>query len=230
MRFRKQPCLDGLDGERGFHPLDRHLEQTPMATRSNSLDGDLLERAANLQQRRKPITKWRSAFRGLMSIAALLMPLMAAANSYLQSKATDGKVVATAHVDFKIVIPTAVYLHLGSGNDRDGSPVPVRIMSNSRTVTLNVSVRTPNDGGSDSSTRTSMNSPIAGPISAVPAKALVSGDKADRNVTFNAAAGKIITQDEECALRDAHAAAASANPHRVVNVNATEVFCTVSMP
>ena len=222
MRIRKWSCPCGLAGGRSTHPLDRNLEQTR--------HGDLFERAANLQQRRKPITKWLSAFRGLLSIAALLMPLMAAADSYLQTKATGGKFIATAHVDFKIVIPRVVYLQLGSENDRDGSPVPVRIMSNSRTVTLNASVRTTDDGGSDSSTRTSMNAPIARPISAVPAKTPASGDEAGRNVTLNAAAGKIITQDEECVLRDVHPAAVPANAHSVVHVNAAEAFCTVSMP
>jgi hypothetical protein len=192
--------------------------------------GDLLERAVNLQERRKPITKWSSAFLCLMSTAALLVPFMAAADSHLQTKATDAKFISTAQVDFKIVIPTVIYLQLGNGSDRDGGPVPLRIMSNSRAMTLKASVRMSDGGGSNSSTPTSMIPTVARPISAVTAKMPASGDEAGRNVILIAAARKIIAQDEECILRDAHPAAVPANAHGVVHVNAAEAFCTVSMP
>ncbi|HEY1312234.1 MAG TPA: hypothetical protein VGE92_00060 [Steroidobacteraceae bacterium] len=76
---------------------------------------------------RNPLLKC-TAFNGLLSVAALL-PLMAAADSHLQSTAPGAALSAQAHVDFKIVIPEVLYL-------RSGAADKVSIMSNSRNVTL----------------------------------------------------------------------------------------------
>jgi hypothetical protein len=79
-----------------------------------------------------------------MSMAALLLPLMVAADSHIQTKAASAALAATSHVDFKIVIPTVLYMHVESGNDRTTRGAEtVAIMSNSRNVTLDATVRTP---------------------------------------------------------------------------------------
>jgi hypothetical protein len=192
--------------------------------------GGLLERTANLQDRRRSITKWRAAFRGLISAAALLVPFMAAADSHLQTKAIDAKFITSAHVDFKIIIPPVIYLELRTGNERGKGPVRMHVMSNSRAVALHASVRTSDIGGSTSSTPTSLNSPAARPTSVVTASTPVSGEGGGRSVVLNAAARKIIAQDEECMVGDAHAAAAPANPQSSADVRAAMAYCTVSMP
>jgi hypothetical protein len=88
--------------------------------------------------------KWSKGLTGSMSMAALLLPLMVAADSHIQTKAASAALAATSHVDFKIVIPPVLYMHVASANDRatPGSET-VAIMSNSRNVTLDAIVRTP---------------------------------------------------------------------------------------
>jgi hypothetical protein len=78
--------------------------------------------------------KWPGTFNGLMSTAACLLPLLAAADSHIDSQAPNGTTRATAHVDFKIVIPQVLFLQ-AAGAER------VAIMSNSRNVSLSAGVR-----------------------------------------------------------------------------------------
>jgi hypothetical protein len=85
------------------------------------------------------------AFNGLMSTAALLMPMMAAPESHVQTAAASTATNAAAHVNFKIVIPTVLYLRMGSPNDRGDGAKTVTIMSNGRNVMLNPTARSPDD-------------------------------------------------------------------------------------
>ena len=80
--------------------------------------------------------KWSYAFNGLMSTAALLLPLTAATDSRVQTGAPGTSVSAIAQVNFKIIVPTVLYLHLGSGSRAAGTET-VSIISNGRNVTLN---------------------------------------------------------------------------------------------
>jgi len=73
--------------------------------------------------------------KGVASTAALLLPLMALAESHFEA-GTGAALVATAHLNFKIVIPPVLYLQVG---DHD----PVAIMSNGRTVALTATARAP---------------------------------------------------------------------------------------
>jgi hypothetical protein len=84
------------------------------------------------------------AFNGLMS-TALLMPMMAAPESHVQTAAASTAANAAAHVNFKIVIPTVLYLRTGSANDRGDGAKTVTIMSNGRNVMLNPTARSPDD-------------------------------------------------------------------------------------
>jgi hypothetical protein len=145
--------------------------------------------------------KCPSAFHGLMSTAALLMPMMAAPESHVQtaSTATNAAAHAAAHVNFKIVIPTVLSLRMGSADDRGGGAKTVTIMSNGRNVTLSSTARSPDDA------------------------------RAHDGVILSASARKIIAQDAPCALRIDDAAAATARAHRV-NFNIQPLVCTVSMP
>src|ERR1700736_6154841 len=108
-----------------------------------------------------------------MGIAALLLPLMVAAGSHIQTEAARA---ATAHVNFKIIIPTVLSMQVGNASDRAlglGAET-VAIMSNSRNVSLNATVR---DSG-------------------VPARG---------SVILRASARKVIAQDALCTVGDAQA-------------------------
>jgi hypothetical protein len=143
--------------------------------------------------------KWW-AFNGSMSTAALLLPLMVAADSHIQTKAA-GAAATVTHLDFKIIIPTVLYLHVGSANDRTTQGAEtVAIMSNSRNVTLNGTVRSPEP---EIHSRGS--------------------------VILSASARKIIAQEALCTVSDAHAAAPVVARARA-KVDERQVVCTVSMP
>jgi hypothetical protein len=148
-----------------------------------------------------PIVKKSWAFNGSMSTAALLLPLMVAGESRIQTEAAGTAAVATAHVNFKIIIPKVLYLRIGGEGDRIADTETVAIMSNSRNVTLNATVRTPESGAH--------------------ARGSV--------VVLSASARKVLAQDALCTAGDAHATPAPAEAGRM-KVDDRQVVCTVSMP
>lgn len=85
-----------------------------------------------------------TAIRGLIAAVLLLMPLMAAAESHMESGsgAATAALDATAHLNFKIVIPKVLYLHVASEADRIAGDQTVAVMSTGRDVTLNATVLT----------------------------------------------------------------------------------------
>ena len=83
--------------------------------------------------------------------AAALLPPTAAPDSHLQAQAGSAASSATAHVNFKIVIPPVLYLHVASANEGAADPRTVAIMSNNHNVTLTATIR------SDAHTRTPAN-------------------------------------------------------------------------
>jgi hypothetical protein len=86
------------------------------------------------------IIKWSSAFKCAIGAAALLLPLSAAPESHIQAQTTNaaanGAVNAAAHVNFKIVIPQVLYLHVADADT-------VAVMSNSRNVALSATAGSP---------------------------------------------------------------------------------------
>jgi len=144
--------------------------------------------------------KWSEGLTGSMSMAALLLPLMVVADSHIQTKTASAALAATSHVDFRIIIPTVLYLHVGSANDRaTRGAETVAIMSNSRNVTLNATVRTPESDG-----------------------------RARGSAILGASARKVIAQDALCTVGAAAAAPAVARGR--VKVDDRQLVCTVSMP
>lgn len=81
--------------------------------------------------------KWPYAFNALMSTAALLLPLTAATDSRVQTGAPGTSLSSTAQVNFKIIIPTVLYLHVERASDQAAGVETVAIMSNGHNVTLN---------------------------------------------------------------------------------------------
>jgi hypothetical protein len=66
----------------------------------------------------------------------LLLPLWAGAESHLQGGPVSGKVSATAHVDFRILIPKVLSLGVAGGDTQGPGTQRVAIFSNSRNATL----------------------------------------------------------------------------------------------
>jgi hypothetical protein len=150
--------------------------------------------------------KWSKALNGSMGTAALLLPMMVAGESHIQTEAAGTAATATAHVNFKIVIPKVLYLRVGGGNEPIEGAETVAVMSNSRNLTLNATVRTSNS------------------------------DVHARGVVLGASARKTIAQDALCTLGDAaHATVIPVTPvtpvtTRPAKAGDRQVICTVSMP
>jgi hypothetical protein len=147
------------------------------------------------------------AFNGSVGTAALLLPMMVAGESHIQTESAGTATTTAAHVNFKIVIPKVLYLRVSGGNDPIAGAETVAVMSNSRNVTLNASVRT------------------------------TDSDVHARGVVLGASARKTIAQDARCTLGDAdHAAVIPVIPPIPVTARPAkadgdrQVICTVSMP
>jgi len=107
---------------------------------------------------------------------------------------------ATAHLNFKIVIPQVLSLQTGNGDDHGERAQTVAIMSNGRNVTLSASVGAHDDF------------------------------HAHQSVIVSAPSRKIIAQDAQCSPSLAHAAAARDAASSPVNDGAHSLVCTVSTP
>jgi hypothetical protein len=77
----------------------------------------------------------------LASCAAVLLPLFAAADSQLQLRSGSGATSATAHLTFKIVIPTVLSLDLPSDAERARGELTASVFSNGHTVALAAALR-----------------------------------------------------------------------------------------
>jgi hypothetical protein len=135
-----------------------------------------------------------------MGTAALLLPMMVAGESHIQTETAGTATTATAHVNFKIVIPTVLYLRVSGGNEPKEGAETVAVMSNSRNLALNATVRT-----SDS-------------------------DVHARGVVLGTSGRKTIAQDALCTLGNAAHAAAAPVSTRPAKAADRQAICTVSMP
>jgi hypothetical protein len=156
------------------------------------------------------IMKWSWAFNCVVGAAALLLPPTAAPDSHLQAQAGSAASSAAAHVNFKIIVPPVLYLHVSSVNEGGADPRTVAIMSNNHNVTLTATIRAPDDnaagapGGTrgDAHTRTPANT-VAGTF------------------ILSAAARKNIAQEAVCTP--------SASAHRGMG-HGNGLVCTASIP
>jgi hypothetical protein len=80
------------------------------------------------------LPKWSWAFNGVLGTAALLLPLSAVPESHIQAQTTNAASGAAAHVNFKIIIPRVLYLHVSDADT-------VAVISNSHNVALTATVR-----------------------------------------------------------------------------------------
>jgi hypothetical protein len=82
-------------------------------------------------------TKRRRASRAaLASCAALLLPFFAAADSQVEGSSGRGALRATAHLDFKIVIPRVLSMDMADGLEAPRGAQTVSIFTNSHNATL----------------------------------------------------------------------------------------------
>jgi hypothetical protein len=95
-----------------------------------------------MNQGRDMMKSPNAALRGLIATVMLLMPMMAAAESHIESGALTAALNATAHLNFKIVIPKVIYLQVASGAELIAGGQTVSVMSTGRDVTLNATVLT----------------------------------------------------------------------------------------
>jgi hypothetical protein len=83
------------------------------------------------------------ALGGIMYSSALLLPFAAAADSQLQT-GSRGPLNASAHVRFRVIIPTMLSLDTATSARATGTQT-VAIMSNSRNVALTATIGTSGD-------------------------------------------------------------------------------------
>ena len=129
-----------------------------------------------------------------------MLPLTAVPESRVETAAPGTALLATAHVNFKIIVPRVLYLQVGNSTDRALGAETVAVMSNSHNATLNATVRT-----------------------------LESNAPARGNLILSAAGRSIIAQDAKCSLGAGRAPPAR-TASRAGPTAAQQVFCTVSMP
>ncbi|MDP8985690.1 MAG: hypothetical protein M3N97_11770 [Pseudomonadota bacterium] len=129
-----------------------------------------------------PGTCCSAALCALLTATGLLLPMGGAAESQLGTGKSNARVSASAHVDFRIVIPQTLSLDVANGDtQRAGtqSVAPVAIYSNSRNVTLAASTG--------------------------------SAPAARNNVVLRATAGKVIERGAACRFPDDARGAAETN-------------------
>jgi hypothetical protein len=157
------------------------------------------------------VMKWSWAFNCVVGAAALLLPSTAAPDSHLQAQAGSAASSAAAHVNFKIIVPPVLYLHVANGNEGAADPRTVAIMSNNHNVTLTATIRTPDDNnaaGAPSGTRGDAHT-------RTPANAVAG------TFILSAAARKIIAQEAVCTP--------SASAHHGMG-HGNGLVCTASIP
>ena len=155
------------------------------------------------------ILKWSWAFNCVVGAAALLLPPTAAPDSHLQAQAGSAASSAAAHVNFKIIVPPVLYLHVASANEGAADP-RVAIMSNNHNVTLTATIRTPDDNAAGAPSGTRGDAHTRTPANTVAGTFILS-----------AAARKIIAQEAACTP------SASAHPGMS---HGNGLVCTASIP
>jgi hypothetical protein len=159
--------------------------------------------------------------------AALLVPWQVTAESSLQTGARTASVGATAHLDFRIVIPPVLALSIDNASVPAGAAPRVSIFSNSRHVLFAASVPATADErlvavrpAANGAAALPRSGPAAEPSVADGARTLLL--TAPRHVVINAQTG--------CRLAGPRLVASPDRPLAVPIVDQRPVVCTVAMP
>jgi hypothetical protein len=159
--------------------------------------------------------------------AALLVPWQVTAESSLQSGARTASAGATAHLDFRIVIPPVLALSIDNAAVPAGAAPRVSIFSNSRHVLFAASVPATADE------RPVPDRPVANGAAVLarpgPAAGSAVGDGA-RTMLLTAPRHFVISAQTGCRLAGPRLVASPDRPLAVPIVDQRPVVCTVAMP
>jgi hypothetical protein len=169
---------------------------------------------------------WR-ALVGCLAAAALLSPWPVTAESSLVSGAGTAHVGATAHLDFKIVIPPVLALRIDGASLAAGAAPRVSVFSNTRHVLLTASAPSSPDDRPAAGRPRSGAAAEPRPSGAAASAAL---DGAHSTVLLRTGRGAVITAETACRLGGARPVATPGHPPRSPVVDLRPVVCTVAMP
>jgi hypothetical protein len=173
------------------------------------------------------ITHGQRAAVGALIAAALLIPWQVTAESSLQSGARTATAGATAHLDFRIIIPPMLALSIDSAGVPVGAAPRVNVLSNTRHVLLTASSpvvsgdRFASDqGGSDVALEPRPSGPAA--------PGAVDGPR--HTVLLTAGRGAVIAAQTACRLGGPRPVAALGRHAGPPILDLRPVVCTVAMP
>lgn len=169
----------------------------------------------------------RSTAVGALIGAALLLPWQVTAESSLATGARTASVGATAHLDFKIVIPPVLALSIESTGVAAGAAPRVSIFSNTRHVLLTASTLVAADERSTPG-RTGPSETLEPHPAGLAANPIVDG--ARRTVLFSAARHAVIAAETACRLGGPRPVATPGRPLGTAILDLHPVVCTVAMP
>jgi len=173
-----------------------------------------------------PHKQRRRAVAGAVIGATLLVPWQVTAESSLASGARTANVGATAHLDFRVIIPPVLALSIdGAGAAARGAP-RVSIFSNTRQVLFTASASPVADG------RVGPGRPGAGaaPGPRAQAAAGASADAQPRTVLLSAARHAVIRAESSCQPGGPRVVATPGSLPRTPVIDLRPVICTVAMP
>lgn len=208
----------------------RHISFRDLRSASQKRHADAHAQTTQLTTRIAVHSHPRAVWVMLVSAAALLVPFVSSAESASATGAADKKAVASAHLDFKIVIPPVIYMRLGTENGAGARADTVAIMSNIRTVTLSSTAGTRADEHSGTNSRVSTDGVSPGQVTPPIPRPATAVSGMSRTVIFTAAARKVIARNEQCSLGGSHATMARGGALGRVTDNAAPIICTASMP
>lgn len=149
----------------------------------------------------------RRAIRGALAASALLIPWHVTAESSLQTGARTATTGASAHLDFRIVIPPVLALSVEPAGATAGSAARVTILSNTRHVLLSASAPEPAVGEAVAASRTARGTVFLGPRR-----------------------GSVITAESACRRDAPRVVAQRGHRDTAPVVDLLPVVCTVTMP
>jgi hypothetical protein len=172
------------------------------------------------------ITNAKPMVAGALAAAALLLPWPAAPESTLQSGARTATVGATAHLDFRIVIPPVLALAVGPVSGPAGVAPRVAVASNTRQVLMTATA------GEDlpaSSRPAATGEPEPRPANPTASAAVARGE-AHHAVLLTAGRGAVITAETTCQPAAPRVVPTPRKTQGPAILDRRPVVCTVAMP
>ncbi|MGH8209721.1 MAG: hypothetical protein ACREU6_09005 [Steroidobacteraceae bacterium] len=165
-----------------------------------------------------------------VTVAALQLAQIARAESQVQQGPATAKSGATARVEFKIVIPTILYLRMEQNVDRDGRSTRAVVVSNSRDVMVNASIEALNvDSVHAMANRRTGTTADPRTVPASSARSTPSNNT-DGHVILTAPFSKSIVQSTKCELKETDDVSYVKDRRRIDTKGGGRITCTVAIP